>query len=84
MVEESNGLVCPSCNSIMEDGYLSYASGAVWHNKKPKGLGRMFWSAFSSGEPIYGSFLSMPIVSSVVAQRCPNCSCVVVIPEPRD
>jgi len=84
MIEESNGLACPSCNAIMKDGYLSYGSGAVWHSKKPEGLGRLFWSAFSSGVPVYGSLLSSPIVSSVAAWRCPNCSCVLVTPGPKD
>jgi hypothetical protein len=78
MIEVTNGMVCPSCESIMKEGYLSYCSGAVWHDKKPKGLGRLFWSAFSSGVPVYGSFLSSLTVSSVAAWRCPNCSCITV------
>ena len=78
MKEGSISLVCPSCDSKMKDGYLSYSSGAVWHNQEPKGLGRLFWNAFSSGVPVYGSFLSLPAVSSVAAWRCPNCSCVII------
>ncbi len=68
-------LVCPSCDTEMESGYLSFCSGGVWHNKKPKGLGRLFWNAIPGGITVYGSlFISLPAVSSVDAWRCPKCS----------
>lgn len=85
MIKDSKGVVCPSCDSEMENGYLSYCSGAVWHREKPKGLRRLFWSAISGGEPVYGSLLfSLPVVSSVDAWRCPKCSCVLVSAQQTD
>jgi len=79
MTAETQGLRCQVCGSVLEDGFLSYCSGAVWHRKKPRGLGRLFSSAFWTGKPVFGTFLSSPIVSSVPAYRCSSC-CSVLIP----
>ena len=78
MRDDGGRAICSMCGAELEEGYLSYSSGAVWHREKPTGLRRMFWSAFLSGEKVYGGMASNPIVSSVSALRCPSCSSVVV------
>ena len=71
-------VTCPACGKTLDEGFLSYCSGAVWHRRRPTGLQRPFWSAFSSGEPVFGSLLSSPVVSSVSSYRCPECHTVVI------
>lgn len=78
MTNETGALICPVCGSELEEGFLSYCSGSVWHREKPRGLGRFFWSAFSSGARVFGSIASYPTVSSVSASRCSDCSSVVI------
>ena len=78
MTAETERLKCPCCGAVLEDGFLSYSSGAVWHRVKPRWLGRLFLSAFATGEPVFGSFLTSPIVSSVPAYRCSRCHGVVI------
>jgi hypothetical protein len=70
--------LCSLCGTALEDGFLSYASGAVWHRTKPRGWRRMFWSAYTSGEIVFGSVVSSPVVSSVPALRCPSCAAVII------
>jgi hypothetical protein len=72
------GTICSMCGAELEEGYLSYCTGAVRHREQPTGLRRMFWSAFPTGERVYGSWASNPVVSSIPALRCPGCSSVVV------
>ncbi len=79
MTAETERLLCQVCGSVLEKGYLSYGSGAVWHREEPRGLGRLFLRAFWSGEPVFGSLLCSPVVSSVPAFRCSSC-CSVLIP----
>jgi hypothetical protein len=78
MFSDGNSGRCPICGERYQDGFLSYCSGSVWHPKKPSGLGRIFMSAFPTGQRVFGSFLCSPFVSSVSAQRCPNCSSVLI------
>ena len=78
MRHAADSSICPECGATLETGYLSYCTGAVWHQKKPVGLARMFWSAFYNGKRVFGGIASMPYVSSVTASRCPDCSCVVI------
>ena len=78
MHDDGGRAMCPMCGTELEEGYLSYCSGAVWHRERPSGLSRMFWSAFLTGERVYGGVLSNPVVSSVSALRCPDCSSVMV------
>ena len=69
---------CPACGTEVEEGFVSYCSGAIWHRTKPSGWQRVFWSAFPSGERVFGSAASYPVVSSVPALRCPSCAAVVI------
>jgi hypothetical protein len=77
MMDHQNTNLCPLCGTALEEGFLSYGSGAVWHRTKPRGWRRLFWDAYTSGEPVFGSMASSPIVSSVPAFRCPSCTAVV-------
>jgi hypothetical protein len=79
MTAETERLLCQVCGSVLEKGYLSYGSGAVWHRKEPRGLGRLFLPAFWSGEPVFGSLLCSPVVSSVPAFRCSSCCSVLIL-----
>jgi hypothetical protein len=78
MTEYQNSYSCSLCGTALEEGFLSYSSGAIWHRTKPRGWRRAFWSAYSSGEHVFGSFASSPIVSSVPAFRCPSCAAVLI------
>jgi hypothetical protein len=69
---------CSFCGTALEEGFLSYGSGAIWHRTKPQGWRRAFWSAYASGKRVFGSVISSPIVSSVPAFRCPSCNAVVI------
>ena len=55
----------------LDEGFLSYCTGAIWR--------RMLWSAYSSGERIFGSLASSPVVSSVPAFRCSSWAVVVIL-----
>jgi hypothetical protein len=78
MTERQDPNLCSLCGTALEEGFLSYCSGAIWHRTKPRGWRRAFWSAYSSGERVFGSFASSPVVSSVPAFRCPSCAAVVI------
>jgi len=78
MPNENDCLICPLCGAELESGFVSYCSGAIWHRDKPTGMSRMFWTAFPTGERVYGGIASYPYVSSVSALRCSRCSSVVV------
>jgi hypothetical protein len=78
MTEHERPSSCSLCGAALEEGFLSYCSGAVWQRTQPRGWRRAFWSAFSSGELVFGSLLSKPYVSSVPALRCPSCAAVVI------
>lgn len=71
-------LSCLFCGTGLEQGFISYVSGAIWHPNKPQGWRRAFWSAYMSGERVFGSFISSPVVSSEPALRCPGCAAVVI------
>jgi hypothetical protein len=70
--------VCSLCGTAMEEGFISYCTGAIWHREKPRGWRRAFWSAYASGERVFGSPLSSPVVSSTPAFRCPGCAAVLI------
>jgi hypothetical protein len=78
MTDYQSPNLCSLCGTALEEGFLSYCSGAIWHRTKPRGWRRAFWSAYSSGERVFGSFASSPVVSSVPAFRCPSCAAVVI------
>jgi hypothetical protein len=78
MTDHQSPNLCSLCGTALEEGFLSYCSGAIWHRTKPRGWRRAFWSAYSSGERVFGSFASSPVVSSVPAFRCPSCAAVVI------
>lgn len=78
MTEEQSLKQCPACSSALEEGFISYCSGAIWHRTKPRGWQRVFWNAFPSGERVFGSAASYPVVSSVPSFRCPSCAAVVI------
>lgn len=78
MTTSREGVICPICGSELEDGFLSYGSGTVWHGEKPKGLGRFFLSAYSTGERVFGSIASYPYVFSVPGARCSECHTVLI------
>jgi hypothetical protein len=78
MTDHQNRNLCSFCGTALQEGFLSYCSGAVWHRTKPRGWRRMFWNAFSSGERVFGSLVSSPLVLSVPALRCPDCAAVVI------
>jgi len=78
MTEDQSQLSCPFCGTGLEEGFISYGSGAIWHHTKPRGWRRAFWSAYLSGERVFGSVISSPVVSSVPAYRCPNCGAFVI------
>jgi hypothetical protein len=75
---KNESLICPLCGAALESGFVSYCSGAIWHREEPTGMSRMFWSAFPTGERVYGGVASYPFVSSVPGLRCSECSGVVV------
>lgn len=78
MTEYQSQLSCSFCGTDLEEGFISYGSGAIWHHTKPQGWQRAFWSAYMSGERVFGSFVSSPVISSVPALRCPSCAAVVI------
>jgi len=78
MTGDQSPNLCSLCGTALEEGFLSYGSGAVWHRTRPRGWRRLFWDAYTSGEPVFGSMASSPVVSSVPAFRCPNCAAVVI------
>ena len=78
MMDDQKPSLCSFCGTALEEGFLSYCSGTIWHRKRPQGWGRMFTSAFSTGERVFGSLISSPIVSSVPALRCPSCAAVMI------
>jgi hypothetical protein len=78
MTESQDSYLCSLCGTALEEGFLSYCSGAVWHRTKPRGWRRAFWRAYSAGERVFGSWASYPAVSSVPAFRCPSCAAVLI------
>lgn len=78
MAYRESATPCPGCGVSLEEGFLSYCSGAIWHPEKPRGWRRLFWHAFPSGKRVFGSVFSSPIVFSVAAARCPSCGAVVI------
>jgi hypothetical protein len=81
MTEKKSDMECPASGRPLDEGFVSCCSGAVWHPTKPRGWQRAFWSAYSSGSPVFGSLLSYPVVSSVRAEHCAGCGAVVITGE---
>ncbi|MFQ5857010.1 MAG: PF20097 family protein [Anaerolineae bacterium] len=69
---------CPECGSALEDGFLGYGSGLLWHEHKLRGWRRIFLYAVPTGHFVLGSIASSPFITSVPARKCTACGTVVL------
>jgi hypothetical protein len=76
---ESEGIgPCPYCQSQLEPGYLGYASGLFWSNRRLKWWQSFFFSAIPHGLFVLGSLASTPWFRSHAAHRCVGCGSLAV------
>ena len=69
---------CPECGATLDDGFISYFSGIMWHEKKPIGWRRLFPFVCSAGHFIFGNAASAPWTRSREAQKYRDCETLVV------
>jgi hypothetical protein len=70
--------VCPECGSQLEDGFIGYASGLLWHKRQPSGWQRLFPFALTTGRFVIGNWASTPWVRLKTARRCVACGTLVL------
>ncbi|MEM3616470.1 MAG: PF20097 family protein [Candidatus Bathyarchaeia archaeon] len=66
--------VCPLCGSKLDCGYLAFASGMAWSNKK---ISNWSLKGLFSGELIVGKGLG-PHIYNVIAYRCRKCNFIIL------
>ena len=69
---------CPECGAGLEDGYVGYFSGIMWHEQHLMGLQRLFPFVLSAAHLIIGNLASTPWIRSRKASRCRDCGTLVV------
>ena len=69
---------CPECGAALEEGYIGYFSGIVWHEEELMGLQRLIPFVFSAAHFIIGTITSTPWIRSRQARRCRSCGTLVV------
>lgn len=72
-------MYCPECNSELEDGYVGYGSGILWHKHKLKGWRRIFPIALLNGAFILGNWTSPGVYTFIKARKCSECNIVVLL-----
>lgn len=75
---QENSTPCPSCGATLEDGFIGYASGILWHGEEPMGWRRLFPFVLAAGRFVVGNWASTPWVRCREAQRCCRCGTVVI------
>ena len=75
---EAGSRVCPECGSRLEDGFIGYASGILWHEQELHGWRRAFPFALAEGRFVVGNWPSTPWFRSRTARRCPACGTLVL------
>jgi predicted RNA-binding Zn-ribbon protein involved in translation (DUF1610 family) len=69
---------CPECGAELENGYLGYGSGLLWHRIRLSGPARIGFVAIPTGQYIVGNWRASGFVSQVPARKCPKCGTVVL------
>lgn len=69
---------CPECGSALENGFLSYGSGLLWHEHKLRGWRRVFIYAMATGHFVVGNWASSGLMASKPARKCAICGTVVL------
>ena len=69
---------CPECGSALEEGFIGYFSGIMWHEEQLEGLQRTIPFVLGAADFILGSVVSTPWIRSRRASRCRACGTVVV------
>ena len=75
---ETQKALCPECGATLEDGFIGYFSGIMWHDEDPQGLQRIFPFVLSAGRFIFSNAMSTPWIRSRKARKCPGCGTLVV------
>ena len=69
---------CPECGAALEDGFIGYFSGIIWHDEDPAGWRRVFPFVLGAGRFIISNPTSTPWIRSRKARKCRNCGTLVV------
>jgi rubredoxin len=75
---ETQEACCPECGATLENGFIGYFSGIMWHDMKPEGWQRVFPFVLSAGRFIISNPASTPWVRSRNARKCRDCGTLVV------
>jgi ribosomal protein S27AE len=70
---------CPECGTGLEDGFLGYGTGLLWHESRLRGWHRLFPFAIAEGNYIVGNWTSTGLITSIPARKCPACGTVVLL-----
>jgi hypothetical protein len=62
----------------LEEGFVGYFSGVMWHQERIEGLQRMIPFILSTADFIIGTVVSTPWIRSRRASRCRDCGTLVV------
>jgi len=69
---------CPECDAGLEDGYIGFFSGIMWHDQPVTGLLRLFPFVLSAASFIISNLISTPWIRSRQARRCRSCGTLIV------
>ncbi len=69
---------CPECGAELENGYIGYGSGILWHKIKLQGAARIGFVAVPTGSYIVGDWKSTGFISQVPGRKCIKCGTVVL------
>jgi hypothetical protein len=75
---ESHEKHCPECGATLEDGFIGYFSGIMWHDKDPVGWQRLFPFVLGAGNFTISNVASTPWIRSRKARKCRDCGTLVV------
>ena len=69
---------CPECGATLDDGFVGYFSGIMWHEKQPTGWQRLFPFVLSTGRFVIGNWGSTPWTRCREARKCRGCGTLVL------
>jgi rubredoxin len=78
VMSDSREACCPECGATLDDGFIGYFSGIMWHDQEPTGWLRIFPFVLSTGHFIVGNAASTPWARNRKARRCRDCGTLVV------
>jgi len=69
---------CPECGAALEDGFIGYFSGIMWHDEELMGLQCLIPFVLSAAHFIIGNLASTPWIRSRKASKCRDCGTLIV------